>query len=317
MTVLHDAEDLRSALESDARIGLTSHPRWLPPKYFYDGRGSELFERITELPEYYPTRTERRILEASASDIAGIADAEVLLELGSGSSSKTGLLLDALEATGSLTTYVPVDVSPSALAGAAAELSMTRPVLRITPVVADFERHLSELPAPGRRLVAFLGSTIGNFTPVQRRKFLASLASSLRPGESVLIGFDLVKDPGRLVAAYDDSAGVTAEFNRNVLQVLNRELRADFVPEDFAHRAVWDADNEWIEMRLRALDAMHVNIPALELELDLAAGEEIRTEISSKFRREGVERDFATAGLTATGWWTDPDGDYALALARR
>jgi L-histidine N-alpha-methyltransferase len=317
VTTLLDPDDLREGLIDDARIGLTSRPPWLPPKYFYDARGSELFDKITTLPEYYPTRTERSILRQWAPDIARAAHAEVLLELGSGSSEKTGWLLDAMESAGHLDAYVPVDVSPAALAGAVAGLAESRPGLPVFPVVADFERHLAELPRPGRRLVAFLGSTIGNFMPPERARFLASLAKALEPGESVLIGLDLVKDPKRLVAAYDDAYGVTAEFNLNVLHVLNRELGADFEVDGFRHRAVWDPVNEWIEMRLRATRAMRVSVPALELSIDVADGAEIRTEISSKFRRPGVAAELSSAGFTPVGWWADPAEDFALALATR
>jgi L-histidine N-alpha-methyltransferase len=180
--------------------------------------------------------------------------------------------------------------------------------------VADFEHHLADLPVPGRRLVAFLGSTIGNFAPADRSDFFARLGAALRPGETFLLGIDLVKDPERLVAAYDDASGVTAEFNRNVLRVLNRELDGDFDPDQFEHVAVWDADQEWIEMRLRALQPMTVNLPGADLVVELADGEEIRTEISAKFRRLTVESELVAAGFRPIGWWTD--GDYALALAR-
>ncbi len=317
VTTFLDPDELRDGLIDDARIGLTSMPPWLPPKYFYDARGSELFDKITMLPEYYPTRTERSILRQWAPDIARIANAGVLLELGSGSSEKTGWLLDAMEGAGHLDAYVPVDVSPGALAGAVAALAQSRPDLPVMPVVADFERHLAELPRPGRRLVAFLGSTIGNFTAHERARFLSSLANALDPGESVLIGLDLVKDTKRLVAAYDDAYGVTAEFNRNVLHVLNRELGANFEVDAFEHRAVWNPVNEWIEMRLRASRAMRVAVPALDLLLDFASGDEIRTEISSKFRRTGVAAELTAAGLTPVGWWSDPADDFALALATR
>jgi L-histidine N-alpha-methyltransferase len=315
-TVLLEPGALRAALITDARAGLTATPKWLPPKYFYDARGSDLFEQITRLPEYYPTRAERALLAATAPEIAAVAQAEVLLELGSGSSEKTGYLLDALAGAGRLAAYVPVDVSPAALDGAVAELAATRPHLTVVPVVADFEHHLAELPAPGRRLVAFLGSTIGNFAPAERADFLRGLAAALAPGESLLLGLDLVKNPRRLVAAYDDSAGVTAEFNRNVLRVLNRELDADFDVDAFEHVARWDAGCEWMEMRLRATRPMQVHVAALDLTVDFAAGEEIRTEISAKFRRERIAPELAAAGLDLVGWWTDPDADYALALAR-
>lgn len=310
-------EALRDALLADARAGLGGTPKSLLPKYFYDARGSELFEEITRLPEYYPTRAERGLLTEHAREIARVAGVDTLVELGSGSSEKTGLLLDALASAEGLRAYVPVDVSPAALRGAVAELALTRPSLLVEPVVADFEDpdHLAALPRPGRRLVAFLGGTIGNLVPDQRRRFLAHVAAVLEPGESLLVGVDLVKDADRLVAAYDDAAGVTAAFNRNVLQVLDRELGADFDPDAFEHVAVWDAENEWIEMRLRARAAQHVTVSALDLAIDFEAGEEMRTEISAKFRRERIEDELRATGYEPTGWWTD--GDFALVLARR
>jgi len=314
LQVLLTDEERRDALIADVRAGLAAQPRWLPPKYFYDDLGSQLFDEITRLPEYYPTRAERALLRRYAADIVHVADARVLLELGSGSSEKTTILLDAFDHAARLGGYVPVDVSSGALAGAVSDLATARPSLPIHPVVADFEHHLADLPAPGRRLVAFLGGTIGNLAPAARAQFFAELGSALRPGESLLLGVDLVKDSERLVAAYDDAAGVTAEFNRNVLRVLNRELRANFQADEFEHVALWDAENEWIEMRLRALRPMTVDIPGVDLTFDLADGEEIRTEISAKFRRLTVESELVAAGFRPLGWWTD--GDYALALAR-
>jgi L-histidine N-alpha-methyltransferase len=311
---LVSSADHRRSMVSDVRTGLSTAPRWLPPKYFYDDRGSILFDEITRVPEYYPTNAERALLEAHAGDIAHAADARVLLELGSGSSEKTELLLEALDRLGQLDAYVPVDVSTGALRVALDRLAVSRPGLIVHPVAADFQRHLAALPAPGRRLVAFLGSTIGNFTPAERNVFLTRLNVALRPGESLLLGIDLVKDSRRLVAAYDDSAGVTAEFNRNVLHVLNRELDGDFVPEDFAHVAHWNAEQEWMEMRLRATKASTVTLSRAGLSIDLAEGEEIRTEISAKFRRPTIEAELVAAGFRPLGWWSD--GDYALALAR-
>ena len=299
-------------MRRDVVMGLTSHPKWLPPKYFYDDRGSELFDEITRLPEYYPTNAERSLLHAYSGEIAAVAEAECLLELGSGSSEKTRWLIDAMAERG-MSTYVPVDVSSGALRSATENLR-GRDVF-MQPVVADFERHLAELPRPGKRLVAFLGGTIGNLAPTQRAAFLNDLAAAMTPGETFLVGVDLVKDPGRLVRAYDDSAGVTAEFNRNVLTVLNRELGADFDLSSFDHVAVWDPDNEWIEMRLRATATQQVQVPGVDLKVDFEAGEEMRTEISAKFRRERIEGELAAAGLTPVGWWTD--GDYALVMGRR
>src|SRR3954468_8803058 len=316
MDVYLDPGALADQLATDVRAGLTATPKTLPPKYFYDARGSELFDEITRLPEYYPTRTERAILAAHAGEIAAASGAEVLVELGSGTSEKTRLLLDALRAAGTLRRFVPFDVDPSVLRLAGAALTEEYPGLEVEGVVGDFTRHLGELPTAGRRMVAFLGSTIGNLAPAERAAFLHDLAATLQPGDSLLLGTDLVKDEGRLVRAYDDAEGVTAEFNRNVLLVLNRELKADFDPEAFAHVARWDAEHEWIEMRLRSVRDQQVNVAALDLGVSFAAGEEMRTEISAKFRRAGVERELAAAGLTMTHWWTDPAGDFGLSLAQ-
>ncbi|NYG57171.1 L-histidine N-alpha-methyltransferase [Nocardioides daedukensis] len=313
--VLLQPGDLREGLEHDARVGLTSTPKTLPPKYFYDATGSELFEQITRLPEYYQTRTEHALLTEHAGAIAKRAGADVLLELGSGSSEKTRLLLDALRDTGGLAGYVPVDVSASALREAVEALRRDYPGLAVHGAVADYDHHLDRLPHLGTRLVAFLGGTLGNFPPPARATFLADLARGMEPGESLLLGVDLVKDPARLVAAYDDSAGVTAAFNRNVLTVLNRELGADFDPAAFGHVAVWDAENEWIEMRLRATRSMLVQVPALDLHVAFAEGEEMRTEISAKFRSEGIEAELVEAGFELEELWTDASGDYALVLA--
>nr|WP_218860082.1 L-histidine N(alpha)-methyltransferase [Petropleomorpha daqingensis] len=316
MTYHLGPDDAAEALRADALAGLTATPKELPPRWFYDERGSELFDRITRLPEYYPTRTERSILDARAGEIAAAAGADVLVELGSGTSEKTRLLLTALREAGTLRRFVPFDVDPSVLRLAGAALTEEYPGLEVDGVVGDFTRHLGELPTDGRRMVAFLGSTIGNLAPAERAAFLADLAATLQPGDSFLLGTDLVKDPGRLVRAYDDAEGVTAEFNRNVLLVLNRELKADFDPESFDHVALWDAEHEWIEMRLRSARDQQVNVAALDLGVPFAAGEEMRTEISAKFRKAGVERELAAAGLAMTHWWTDPAGDFGLSLAQ-
>ena len=308
-------DDLTDSLRADVRTGLTSTPKELPPKYFYDERGSELFEAITRLPEYYPTRTERAILQAHAADVADLTKAGTLVELGSGSSEKTHLLLRALREAGSLECYVPVDVSGSALEQAVPVLKAAYPGLEVHPVVADFERHLALLPRGGTRLLAFLGGTIGNFPPEPRAAFFRRVADTLAPGEALLLGTDLVKDPERLVRAYDDTAGVTAEFNRNVLRVVNRELDADFDVAAFDHVAVWEPREEWIEMRLRATRDQTVHVRDLDLVVDFAAGEEMRTEISAKFRRSGVEAELSAAGLRLQQWWTDEDGDFAVSLA--
>jgi L-histidine N-alpha-methyltransferase len=309
-----DTTDLSRALRADARTGLTASPKWLPPKWFYDERGSELFEQITELPEYYPTRAERAVLAAHAADIASVAAAKTLVELGSGSSEKTRLLLDALHRHGTLGRFVPLDVSESALVAAATAIDAEYPDLDVHAIVADFTVHLGQIPEGDGRLVAFLGGTIGNLLPAERSRFLSTLRGVLTPGEWLLIGTDLVKDPGTLVAAYDDSAGVTAEFNRNVLRVLNRELGADFDVERFSHVARWDEEREWIEMRLRAERAMEVHL--LGLTVPFAAGEELRTEVSAKFRPERIDAELTEAGFAAEYSWTDPAGRFAVTLAR-
>ncbi|MEW2486088.1 L-histidine N(alpha)-methyltransferase [Streptomyces sp. NPDC048411] len=309
-TLPADATD--AALRADVLHGLTRHPKTLPPKWFYDAHGSELFEEITRLPEYYPTRAEREILVARASGIATASGAQTLVELGSGSSDKTRHLLDALPA---LHSYVPVDVSESALRGAAGTLLAERPDLSIHALIADFTDELTLPDTPGPRLVAFLGGTIGNLLPDERAVFLKSVRSLLSPGDSLLLGTDLVKDEETLVAAYDDAAGVTAAFNKNVLTVVDRELGADFDPADFDHVALWDPKREWIEMRLRARRTLTVKIPELDLVVPFTAGEELRTEISAKFRKEGIRSELASAGLTLTQWWTDSADRFAVSLA--
>jgi L-histidine Nalpha-methyltransferase len=301
-----------AALRADVLRGLSGTPKELPPKWFYDARGSELFEEITRLPEYYPTRAEREILAARSADIAAATGARTLVELGSGSSEKTRHLLDALP---SLHSYIPVDVSESALRGAAGGLLAARPELRIHALVADFTGGLVLPDTPGPRLVAFLGGTIGNLLPGERAVFLRSVRALLEPGDFLLLGTDLVKDEEVLVRAYDDAAGVTADFNRNVLRVLARELGADADPADFDHVAVWDREREWIEMRLRARHALTVKIPELDLAVPFEEGEELRTEVSAKFRREGVREELAATGWEAVEWWTDTEGRFALSLS--
>lgn len=310
-----DDEDQAEQLRADARTGLTASPKWLPPKWFYDARGSALFEEITRLPEYYPTRAERQILAARAAEVAALTGAGTLVELGSGSSEKTRLLLDALRSQGTLAAFVPLDVSAAALADAVGVLSDDYPDLRIQGVVGDFNRHLKLLPDSDSRLVAFLGGTIGNLLPGDRARFLSELRSTLDPGEWLLLGADLVKDASVLVPAYDDAAGVTAEFNRNVLRVLNRELGADFVVDAYQHVALWDPEQEWVEMRLRADRAMTVRLSALDLTVEFAAGEELRTEVSAKFRRDGLTGELASAGFEVRRWWTDAAGRFSLSLA--
>jgi L-histidine N-alpha-methyltransferase len=315
MDIYLDPGALADQLAEDVRAGLTATPKTLPPKYFYDARGSELFDEITRLPEYYPTRTERAILAARAAEIAIATGAATLMELGSGTSEKTRLLLRALRAAGTLQRFVPFDVDPAVLKDASAGIAEEFPGLDIEPVVGDFEKHLGALPRHPRRLLAFLGSTIGNLDPAQRRDFLQAVHSTLGPGDAFLLGTDLVKSPERLVAAYDDAAGVTAAFDKNVLSVVNRDLGADFDPDEFDHIAVWNAEHEWIEMRLRSRQDQTVSVAALDLAVRFARGEDLRTEISAKFRRATVEAELRAAGLQLTHWWTDPAGDFALSLS--
>jgi L-histidine N-alpha-methyltransferase len=305
-----------AGLAEDVREGLSSPFKELPPKYFYDERGSQLFERITELPEYYPTRAERSILESVSGEIAATARPTTLIELGSGAAAKTRVLLDAISAAGTLETYVPVDISEEITRRVADELVDRYEGLRVHGIVCDYETHLERVPREEGGLFAFLGGTIGNFRPGPRRSFLARIASLMYPRDRFLLGIDLVKDPARLEAAYDDSAGVTAEFNKNVLHVLNRELDANFEPDRFEHIAFWDPDNEWVDIRLRSLGEQFIDIRGLDMQVHFARTEEMRTEISTKFTRERLEASYADAGLELIEWWTDPEELYALSLAR-
>jgi L-histidine N-alpha-methyltransferase len=311
-----DGSEERSLAE-DVLDGLTRPFKELPPKHFYDARGAELFDRICDLPEYYPTRAERAILEQSAEELARLTGAVELVELGSGTAAKTRVLLDALYAAGTLERYVPVDVTEQMVRDCAEELTREYPGLRVHGVIGDFERHLDRVPpATGPRVVAFLGGTIGNFPPGSRRRFLREIARLLGPEDHLLMGTDLVKDPDVLEAAYDDAQGVTAEFNRNVLRVLNRELHADFDPDDFEHVALFDRENEWIEMRLRARREHTTLVRNIDLSVHFDAGEELRTEISAKFTPARLERDLSAAGLRLVRWLTDPERLFALTLSR-
>ena len=307
--------DLRQALHVDARRGLTSSPKFLLPKYFYDDRGSALFDEITRLDEYYPTRREKEILERETEAIAEASGADTLVELGSGTSEKTYFLLDAMHRAGRLRRFVPFDVSEGTLRAAAARIDDHYPGVEVHAVVGDFERHLGRLPKVGTRLVAFLGGTIGNLDRAGRAAFLRDLASGLQPGDSLLLGTDLVKEPERLVRAYDDAEGVTAAFNLNILRVMNRELNADFDLDRFEHLARWNPDAERIEMLLRSLADQTVRVGDLDLDVDFTDGELMLTEISSKFRRERAERELGEAGFTIQRWMTDAAGDYALSLS--
>jgi L-histidine N-alpha-methyltransferase len=308
------------SLADDALDGLTRPFKELPPKHFYDARGADLFDQICDLPEYYPTRCERAILEASGAEIVALTGVADLVELGSGTAAKSRILLGAMHDAGTLRRYVPIDVTESMVRTCAQELVAEFAGLRVHGLVGDFERHLAHVPPPvpdEPRIVAFLGGTIGNFTPGSRRRFLRSMRPLLGEGGHLLLGTDLVKDPAVLEAAYDDSAGVTAEFNRNVLHVLNRELGADFAVDAFEHVAFFDRDREWIEMRLRARRPQRVKVDAIGLTVTFAAGEELRTEISAKFTRRRLEDDLAAAGLELVQQFTDPEGLFALTLARQ
>lgn len=311
-----DRRSWRDHLAGLTATGLRDDPPWIPPVWFYDRYGSELFERITRLAEYYPTRCERSILAAHAGRIAEVTGAETLVELGSGTSEKTTLLLDALAERGTLRQVVPFDVSEEVLRAAADELAARYPDALVHAVAGDYHEHLDRLPATGSCLLAFLGSTIGNLTPTERSGFLDAVTGVLGHEDWFLLGTDLVKDPERLVAAYDDPGGVTAEFNLNALRVLQRELGADLEPADWQHRAVYDESEERIEMHLVATGATHIRIGHLGVDRTLRAGAWIRTEISTKFRTDALHAELEAAGLGVVGSWTDEAGDFLLTLAQ-
>jgi L-histidine N-alpha-methyltransferase len=320
LVTTHNRDDQVARDRDELRAALLRSPREIPSRYFYDERGSWLFERITRLPEYYQTRTEHALLRTIADRVAASSRASQLVEIGSGAATKTRVLLDAMARTGRLRLYVPVDVAESSVRRVAEELTAEYPELAVHGIVADFNDDLSPLPAVepgGRRLVIFLGGTIGNLKPEEARDFLSLRRREMSPGDHFLLGVDLVKDVARLEAAYNDAAGVTAEFNRNILLVANDVAAVgDFDPAAFSHRAFWDAEKRWIEMRLRSDRRQQVHLPALGLELDLAAGEEIHTEISAKYDRASAEELLAGAGFEPVEWFTDPERLFGLALAR-
>ena len=308
-------DDVQRQMCDDAVRGLLAPEKSIPPVWFYDERGSRLFEEITQLPEYYPTRAERALLERHAPTIAEQAKADTLVELGAGACDKTRVLLTALDQAGTLTRYVPFDVSDEFLRSAASTLAEEFTSLDIHLVIGDFHHHLAEIPAEGRRMVAFLGGTIGNLDPAQRKRFLFDLNCTMSSGDSLLLGTDLVKDRDRLVAAYDDSAGVTADFNRNVLRVLNEQLGGDFDPAQFRHVAVWNEDEQWIEMRLRAERPTEVSLAAADITVRFDQGEDLLTEISAKFTPERIEQELLEAGFVVDGMWGAEDGEFLLTLA--
>ncbi len=310
-----DGEYFDRSLRSDVLAGLTRSPKCLPPKWFYDDRGSDLFEKITRLTEYYPTEAERSILAAHTDDIARAAGADTLVELGSGAADKTRVLLDGMARSGNLRRFVPFDVSEGILRSSSFALLDEYPELTISGVVGDFEQHLREIPTEGVRLTALLGGTVGNFAPSFRKDFLDDVVSTMSPGDTFLLGTDLVKDIDRLELAYNDPGGITAEFNKNVLHVLNGQLGANFDLDSFEHVAFFDTQNEWIDIGLRALSAQEVHVSELDLDVSFEEGEVMQTEISAKFRKERVRNELAAAGLELREWWTDERGDYAVSLS--
>jgi L-histidine N-alpha-methyltransferase len=306
-----------SGMAADVRAGLTSPFKELSPRYFYDERGSELFEQITELEEYYPTRCEKAILDGRSLEICEAANRPAsLIELGSGSARKTRVLLDAMQSVGCLETYCPVDISEEITRETAEKIAEEYEGVNVHGQVCDFEFDLERVPVGGPRVIALLGGTIGNFAPHQRAGFLRRIANLLDDEDRFLLGTDLVKDRAILEVAYNDAKGVTAAFNKNVLAVLNRELGADFDIDSFDHVARWDPENLWVDIRLRSEVNQVVNVSGLDMLVPFGAGEEMRTEISTKFVRPGLEGIYAEAGLELTDWWTDPEGLYALSLAR-
>ncbi len=308
---------IQRALRADVAKGLTLSPKELPPKWFYDDRGSDLFDQITRLPDYYPTRREREILIREMDVIAECSGADTVVELGSGTSEKTRIVLDALAAVDRLARYVPFDNSEAPLLQAANTLAQHYEGLEVHGVVGDFEHHLEHIPAGGCRMFVMLGGTIGNFLPTARQKFLAAVSDTMQTGDALLMGFDLIKDHDRLLAAYNDPSGVTADFNRNMLSVINQRLDADFVLEQFEHEAVFNDDEECIEMWLRAAKAQQVTIKELNMQVDFAVGESMRTEVSVKFRPENIGTQLGEVGLSVEKLWTDTQGDFALSLSRR
>ena len=311
-----DADYFARAFRTDVLEGLTKTPKRLPPKWFYDDRGSDLFDQITRLPEYYPTEAERSILTSQADSIAEASGADTLVELGSGTADKTRVLLNAMSKTGQLARFVPFDVSEGILRSSSAELLDEYPDLVISGVVGDFAHHLSKIPNEGTRVTALLGGTVGNFDPEERRAFLEDVVSGMNPGDTFLLGTDLVKDHDRLELAYNDPKGITAEFNKNVLHVLNAGVAANFNPENFEHYAKFDVENEWIDIRLRSQVDQDVRLADLDLDIHFDEGEDLYTEISAKFTKERVSAELADVGLDLTEWWTDDRGDYALSLSK-
>lgn len=307
--------DARAVMLGEVRRGLLSTRKELPPKYFYDRKGSQLFERICELPEYYQTRTEGALLASMIGDVVDQYAPRALVELGSGSSTKTRVILDALRRKGSLQEYAPIDISREILLESARALRKDYDGLRVRPVVADFEHTFPVLDAPAPALVIFLGGTIGNFDPEAAQELLSAMHAAMRPGDLFLLGVDLVKSPSILNPAYNDSAGVTADFNRNVLQAINVALGADFDIDAFEHYAFYDPREEQIEMHLVSTRNQTVTIPDLDEPIAFYRGETVRTEISRKFTSESATLTLQRAGFDFRSWHTDDANLFALALA--
>jgi L-histidine N-alpha-methyltransferase len=313
---LLDEADRRAALYDETFWSLRRRPKEIPPVWLYDERGSYLFDEITRLPEYYPTAREQEILTAHASEIAARTEARTLVELGAGTSAKTRILLDALQANGTLERFVPLDASEEVLRASACTIAEVYPIA-VHAIVGDFERHLGALPSGDNRLIAFLGSTIGNLHPDRRARLLAGIAATLQASDSFLLGVDLVKDPARIEAAYNDSQGVTESFVRNGLDAINRELSADLDQELLAFEARWDAQEDWMDIGFLAREAQQVTFAELDTVVRLEQGEKLRLEVSTKFRRKGIERELAAAGMQLVAWWEDKAAEFALLLATR
>jgi L-histidine N-alpha-methyltransferase len=315
--VLRDGAESRPVLYDETFRSLRADVKGLPAVWLYDARGSRLYDEITRLPEYYLPRREGEILRARAGEIAARTQARTLVELGAGSAKNIRLLLDALDTAGTLERFIPLDVSEETLRASAQSIAAAYPRVSVHAIVGDFERDLGTLPGGDRRLIAFLGSTIGNLYPDQRARFFANLGDTLARDDGLVLGIDLVKDAARLEAAYNDSGGVTEAFVRNALTAVNRELDATFDQRRFVYEARWDPEHEWMDIGLRTRQAHTVSIHGLELDVAFDAGEPLRVEISSKFRRERLELEAGRAGLRVESWWTDGASDFALALVLR
>ncbi len=311
-----EANNHQDSIAADVIEGLTSRPKYLRPKYFYDKNGSRLFERICELPEYYQTRTERKILGNISDQLIAKYEPTTLIEYGAGAATKTRLLLDAMQRAGTLHYIVPIDVSGKFLEESARNLAAMYPDAEIHGLIGDFIEPIDLPYDPEPRLIIFLGSTIGNLTDEEADRFLRFITDQMTGNDLFLLGTDLVKDVQVLEDAYNDSQGITAEFNRNILRNINRELRGTFDPGKFRHHAFYNADEAQIEIHLVANEEHSVLLEDIELTVDFQEGESIRTEISCKYTRERVEHILQSAGLTMTEWFTDEHEYFALSVSR-